>query len=154
MDPIETLLSLAYSLARLAGVEPAEGGLGVFQDLGAAFVAVLFPAAGFLLGHPALAFVAFLAFAALDPYWRAQLGRGASRFLNGVFRGEGDVTFSAWSEELRRRGSRWGALRVSFVDGLPFNGAGHCAAAWTWHKARGLLETDDASVVPEPSPAV
>lgn len=74
-------------------------------------------------------------------YWLAQIGRALSRLLNALFAGEGDCTFSAWSWELRMRGSGWGPLRVRVVDWLNRT-PGHCETAWQWHAAHGLLAKD------------
>lgn len=77
-----------------------------------------------------------------------QLGRALSRLLNALTGGEGDTTFSAGSEWLRRHGrtalARWaGRARVRFVDWL--NGEpGHCAAAYAWHAERDLFIRDTA----------
>ena len=80
--------------------------------------------------------------------WLHQQGRGLSRWLNGFFgtsgmpetgAGDGAVTFSAASFGLAQAGSRWGRWRVAFVDALPGNGPGHCAAAAAWHRMRGLI---------------
>lgn len=68
---------------------------------------------------------------------RIEMARGLSRTLCGAADGDGDVTYSAMSEDLRRRGkSRW---RVPVVDALPGNGPGHCREAWDWHRAHGLV---------------
>jgi hypothetical protein len=73
-------------------------------------------------------------------WWIAQIGRASSRLLNAILGGEGDVTFSAYSEELRLRGDTWGVLRVKFVD--TFMGKGHCADSWQWHQERRLFEIE------------
>lgn len=64
----------------------------------------------------------------------AELASLGSCFVN-ILIGTGDreVTLSAGSWELRRRGSRWGAALTIFIDWLPFNGAGHCERAWAEH---------------------
>lgn len=75
-------------------------------------------------------------------YYLTQVGRASSRLLNAVTGGEGDCTFSAWSYELFRNGSRVGYWRVRFVDWLNRE-PGHCYTSWVWHEAKGLIARDD-----------
>lgn len=76
--------------------------------------------------------------------WFVQVGRALTRLLNAICGGQGDCTFSAWSWELQRQGSRWGRWRVAFVDWLMK--PGHCYRAWLWHDRHDLLGLDDANV--------
>jgi hypothetical protein len=70
---------------------------------------------------------------------RLEIARGASRTLNGVWDGTGDVTFSAQSWDALLKGKRWGEERVALVDSLPGNGVDHCKNAWLWHRDHNLL---------------
>ena len=70
--------------------------------------------------------------------WPHEVGSALSRLLNAVCGGDGSVTFSAASWDLRERGSRWGRWRVALVDRLNRE-PGHCRAAWEWHRARSLI---------------
>lgn len=47
--------------------------------------------------------------------------------------GDREVTLSAGSWELLRRGAARGGWLVQAIDWLPFNGAGHCERAWGDH---------------------
>lgn len=78
--------------------------------------------------------------------WFRQVGRASSRLLNALVGGDGAVTFSAQSWWLALRGSRWGRWRVGFVDGLPWNGPGHCREAFRWHVEHGLLSDPTTAV--------
>lgn len=70
-----------------------------------------------------------------------EAGRRASELasltscLGNVLIGTGDreVTLSAGSWELRRRGLWWGRALVAVVDRMPWNSFGHCEAAWVSH---------------------
>jgi hypothetical protein len=73
-------------------------------------------------------------------WWLYQVFRASSRLLNALTGGEGDTTFSAYSWELKRRGSLWGKLRVSVIDRIA--GYDHCLASWEWHEERRLFEHD------------
>lgn len=72
-----------------------------------------------------------------------EIGSAGSRLLNAVLGGDGSVTYSAQSWADRVANTRWGVTRVALLDWL--NGRnlwpkrGHCAAAWAWHRERGLL---------------
>lgn len=80
-------------------------------------------------------------------YWWQQVLRALSHLLNGLTGGEGDCSYSAWSYERLRRGEAGAAELVAWVDGLPFNGPGHCARAWEWHRQRGRLEREESAAV-------
>ena len=73
-------------------------------------------------------------------WWLMQVGRASSRLLNAIRGGEGDTTFSAYSDHLLLAGSRWGRLRVALVDRLL--GKNHCLKAWAWHASRRLFEIE------------
>lgn len=73
-------------------------------------------------------------------WWCMQVGKALSRLLNAILGGEGDTTFSAYSYHLLLAGSRWGRIRVAFVDSLL--GRGHCRESWAWHAARRLFEAE------------
>jgi len=66
-------------------------------------------------------------------------GEAASLFscaLNVVIgTGDREITLSAGSWELCRRGAARGTWLVKAIDVLPFNGDGHCEAAWNDHVA-------------------
>jgi hypothetical protein len=70
-------------------------------------------------------------------WWALQVFKASSRLLNALTGGEGDTT-SAYSWELKRRGSKWGEIRVWILDGI--TGYDHCKQAWDWHEAKGLFE--------------
>ncbi len=57
--------------------------------------------------------------------------------------GDREVTLSAGSWELRRRGSRWGRILVALVDRLPWNHQGHCEQAWYQHAVLWAKVTAD-----------
>jgi hypothetical protein len=73
-------------------------------------------------------------------WWCVQVARASSRLVNAVLGGEGDTTFSAYSYELKLRGSMWGYIRVWFVDSIL--GKGHCLDGWEWHQERNLFEIE------------
>lgn len=77
-----------------------------------------------------------------------QVARASSRMLNAVTGGDGAATFSAGSYDRLVRGSAWGRVAVAIVDGLPFNGPGHCEEAWSWHVEHGLLTDPRAPAAP------
>ncbi len=70
--------------------------------------------------------------------WPTEVGSALSRLLNAICGGDGSVTFSAASWDLRIHGSSWGRWRVEVVDRLNRHD-GHCREAWHWHRDRGLI---------------
>lgn len=70
---------------------------------------------------------------------RTEILRGMSRTLSGLFDGNGDITFSAWSYWMVLRGKKWGPARVKFVDTINFS-EGHCYRAYLWHDAHKLFD--------------
>lgn len=94
------------------------------------------------LGLVALALVAFPVLLLGRPEARLQVARGMSRALSGLWDGQGDCTFSAWSYRMQVRGKPWGAKRVAFVDWLS-RSPGHCQRSWEWHEAHGLFDEND-----------
>jgi len=61
----------------------------------------------------------------------ASLGSCLGNVLIGT--GDREVTLSAGSWELRRRGYWWGFVLAAVVDRLPWNSPGHCEEAWVSH---------------------
>lgn len=88
-----------------------------------------------------LALAVMIPFAVLfgQPQRKHEIGRGLSRTLSGVWDGNGDVTFSAWSYHMVVRGKKWGPFRVRFVDAVTFE-SGHCELYYKWHKERRLFD--------------
>lgn len=71
----------------------------------------------------------------------AQVPSLFSRWLHRAIdgkRGAGKATFSAWSWELKTRGSAWGDLRVWAIDAIA--GHGHCLKAWAYHVDQGHID--------------
>jgi hypothetical protein len=92
-----------------------------------------------------LALIAVAAFVAIlfgRAEQRLEIARGMTRTLSGVWDGQGDCTFSAWSWHMKVRGKKWGATRSAVVDWL--SSPGHCERAWAWHQAHRLFDRDDA----------
>jgi len=70
--------------------------------------------------------------------WLWQVGRGASRLLNALTGGEGDVTYSARSWQLYLQDPhryRWRVRLVDWLNGDPQ----HCMRAYYWHLRHGLI---------------
>lgn len=77
---------------------------------------------------------------------RTEIARGMSRTLSGIFDGNGDTTFSAWSYLMVLKGKEWGPRRVAFVDWLN-RSPGHCKRAYDWHQRHGLFDEDSGAEV-------